>query len=158
MKSLPKLLLLILVIVIYGCSKSTDNKPSNSNNGTASLTNKWQLTVDSMVVYDNGKEVQRSENEYTIGAYDFFYIQFNTDGTGMETRFDGTMTDTPLDYKLSGNTITINFHESDLNDPPYTLSGTVQTLTSGKLVLDLQQTVVKGSISEKTTHDMNFIK
>jgi hypothetical protein len=159
MNKLPGLLLLLaLLCTIIGCSKNADNKPSNTNSSSASLVNKWQLSVDSMVVYDNGTEVQRSESEYTIGAYDFYYIQFNTDGTGMQTTFNGTMTDTPLDYTLSNNAITINFHESDLDDPPYALMGTVQTLTSGKLVLDLQQTVVKGSVTEKTTHHMNFIK
>ena len=157
MKNAFKLCLpVIIALTIISCSKSNDN--SKPPGATASILAKWKMSVDSIVVYDNGKEVQKEENEYAANGFDFLNIQFNADGTGMQTMFNGSMTDTPIKYTLSGNSITINFAESDLGDPAYSMSGTVQTLTVNKLVLDLQQTTVKGSVTEKTTHDINYSK
>jgi len=132
---MKKLLLLIICIVIFGCSK---NNGSTKNNPPvqASIYGKWYLTIDTALTYNNGILVQTIVHGYSSNN-DKNYIQFNKDGTG-STAFVGDTVS--INYQLSGDTVIYAGR---------TKVGFIKQLTTSQLTLYYDVSGVVNSVNQR---------
>jgi hypothetical protein len=129
------LLLAILTVIFYACSKQKSISPINK----ISVSGKWHLDVDTSTTYYNGG----IESVVMIGdsySYVNIYYQFNNDGSGLYEQVDkvtGAVTSQTFKYTVNANNqIVLNYPAQILNgaeQPAYSLTGVIETHSSNNL-------------------------
>lgn len=137
-----------VIALLYSCKKDNPSNNNNTNQQTK-ISGKWYYMQDTVLEYKNGV-LSRIINQLSSTTIDpNYYIQFNSDGTGISSGDSGSVNFT---YTLSNNKLTTNYPSHTESSPGGTITfpafsnqGTVKMLADGRLELFYDDSTTDGS-------------
>ena len=151
---MKKIILLIAIAAGFiGCSKSSNTpKPT----AAALITGQWYYTVDSVTTYANGSLQNTSSNGYAHSDY----VQFNTDGTGLQyDQHSGSKI--AFTYKLTGSSLLLNYPSQVIlgtTTDAKSQTAVIKTLTTSALQLYFDNSSVASGVTIRVTEAAYFAK